>query len=115
MSKQYRMSFALLIFLAFCSFSFAQTSVGLGGGGSIYAPVVAPYNSNIIFVACDMSGVYRTMDGGATWKMMDEHQIQSGIYDVRPDLRLAFSVAFDPLTQGHIIGINPSKGLMESF
>jgi hypothetical protein len=87
------------------SSTFAQTSVGLGGGGSIYAPAVAPYNSNIIFVSCDMTGLYRSTDGGLTWKMMDERLVTGST---------VFSAAFDPTTQGHIIAHGPS-GLMESF
>jgi hypothetical protein len=67
---------------------------------------VAPYNSNIIFVSCDMTGLYRSMDGGLTWKMMDERQVEGST---------SFSVAFDPTTQGHIIGYHPGLGMVESF
>src|SRR5579884_2742645 len=88
------------------SSTFAQTSVGLGGGGSIYAPAVAPYNSSIIFVSCDMTGLYRSTDGGLHWTMMDERAVQGST---------SFSVAFDPTTQGHIIGFHPGLGMRESF
>ncbi|HEY2115783.1 MAG TPA: Ig-like domain-containing protein [Candidatus Angelobacter sp.] len=80
--------------------------MGLGGGGSIYAPAVAPYNSNIMFVSCDMTGLYRSMDGGLHWTMMDERTVQGST---------SFSVAFDPTMQGHIIGYHPSLGMRESF
>jgi hypothetical protein len=72
----------------------------------MYAPAVAPYNSNIIFVSCDMSALYRSMDGGLHWTMMDERTVQGST---------SFSVAFDPTTPGHIIGYHPSLGMRESF
>ena len=106
MSQRCKLKFILFVLLAFCSVAYSQTSVGLGGGGSIYAPAVAPYNSNIMFVSCDMTGLYRSMDGGLHWTMMDERQVQGST---------SFSVAFDPTTQGHIIGYHPGLGLRESF
>ena len=96
----------VFVVVSLCSFTMAQSSVGLGGGGSLYAPAVAPYNSNIMFISCDMTGLYRTTDGGAHWTMMDERTVQGST---------SFSVAFDPVTQGHIIGFHPSLGLRESF
>jgi len=98
------LKFTLFALLVFCSAAYAQTSVGLGGGGSIYAPAVAPYDSNIMFVSCDMSAFYRSMDGGLHWTMMDERVVQGST---------SFSVAFDPTTPGHIIGYHPS-GMRES-
>jgi hypothetical protein len=106
MSQRWKLKIVLFALLVFCSVANAQTSVGLGGGGSIYAPAVAPYNSNIIFVSCDMSALYRSMDGGLHWTMMDERTVQS---------TTSFSVAFDPTTPGHIIGYHPSLGMRESF
>jgi len=32
--------------------------VGLGGGGSLYAPVISPADPNVMVVACDMGGLY---------------------------------------------------------
>jgi len=106
MSQRCKLKFVLFVLLAICSVAHAQTSVGLGGGGSIYAPAVAPYNSNVMFVSCDMTGLYRSMDGGQHWTMMDERAVQGST---------SFSVAFDPTTQGHIIGYHPSLGMRESF
>jgi Bacterial Ig domain len=106
MYKRWQSILLLCLTCLLCSSTFAQTSVGLGGGGSIYAPAVAPYNANIIFVSCDMTGLYRSTDGGLTWKMMDERSVTGST---------AFSVAFDPTTPGHIIANGPGGRLMESF
>jgi len=51
--------------------AYAQVSAGLGGGGAMYAPQVSPFSSSLMFVGCDMTGIYRTTDSGATWRMVD--------------------------------------------
>jgi len=56
-------------------FAIEWTSVGPGGGGAMYAPVISPHDSNLMFIACDMSGLYRSTDGGASWTMLDYRQI----------------------------------------
>src|SRR5436190_1966372 len=33
------------------------TSVGLGGGGAMFAPAISPHDSNLLFVGCDMGGI----------------------------------------------------------
>jgi len=54
-------------------------SVGLGGGGGIYVPVSSPHDPNLMFCASDMSGVYRSTDGGRSWRMLHWRQL-SGAY-----------------------------------
>ncbi len=46
------------------------TPLGLGGGGGLFAPSFSPDNPEHILVACDMGGVYRSTDGGASWKLL---------------------------------------------
>lgn len=36
------------------------------------APVASPHDLNLMFIACDMSGSYRSMDGGRSWRMLDK-------------------------------------------
>ncbi|OGS20244.1 MAG: hypothetical protein A2252_00695 [Elusimicrobia bacterium RIFOXYA2_FULL_39_19] len=59
--------------LAFiCSPAYAQwTSIGPGGGGAMYNPMVSPVNSNVMAVNCDMGGYYVTTDNGQSWRMVD--------------------------------------------
>jgi hypothetical protein len=80
-------------------------SRGLGGGGSLYGPRVSPHDSNLMFVACDMTGLYRSADSGRNWTMLDEREVRGSI---------RFSVAFNPNVSGHVIASNPTEGLMES-
>jgi hypothetical protein len=107
-----KLKLLLFMVLTLCSLTIAQTSIGLGGGGSIYAPAIAPYDSNTIFVSCDMTGLYRSTDGGQHWVMMDGRKVQGSTNNSGTP---SFSVAFDPVTHGHIVAFHPSLGLMESF
>ena len=49
--------------------------LGLSGGGAMYTPAVSPHDPNIILLNCDMSGAYRTADGGKTWTLFPWHQL----------------------------------------
>lgn len=49
----------------------AVTSVGIGGGGAMYSPVVSPNDRSVMFVCCDMGGLYRSQNGGTTWQLLD--------------------------------------------
>jgi photosystem II stability/assembly factor-like uncharacterized protein len=55
------------------------TNLGLGGGGAMFAPACSPHDQNLMFVACDMGGVYRSIDGGKSWKMLDKRQLRGAI------------------------------------
>ena len=53
---------------------YKYVSVGMGGGGAMYAPASSPHNPKLMFVSCDMSGFYRSADGGKSWRMIDFRQ-----------------------------------------
>jgi photosystem II stability/assembly factor-like uncharacterized protein len=53
---------------------------GLGGGGGMYVPSVSPYDSGLMFLACDMGGTYRSEDGGRTWELIHFREM-SGNHD----------------------------------
>lgn len=54
-------------------------TAGPGGGGGMFSPAVSPHDDNLMFVSCDMSGVYRTTNGGENWEMIDYRQLKSSI------------------------------------
>jgi len=57
-------------------------------------PSISPHDPNLILVTCDMSGAYRTTDGGKTW-----------ISDFAEPLRnTTYELAFDPEIPGKIWG-----------
>ncbi|MBK9989963.1 MAG: hypothetical protein IPP19_04280 [Verrucomicrobia bacterium] len=53
-------------------------SRGVGAGGALYSPSINPANDNEYFVACDMSGLYRTTDFGNNYTTVNFAQIQAG-------------------------------------
>ena len=59
------------------------TSLGLGGGGAMFTPAVSPTDPNLILLGCDMSGAYRSTDGGQNWEMIHYRQL-TGSTTVRP-------------------------------
>ena len=62
-------------------------NLGLGGGGGIFCPVSSPHEPNLMFCSSDMSGVYRSTDGGRTWRMLPYDELSGAITD---------SIAFHP-------------------
>ncbi len=42
----------------------------------MFAPAISPHDPNLLFVASDMGGVYRSADGGGTWTMIDKRQLR---------------------------------------
>ena len=77
------------------------TPVGLTGGGAMYMPSISPHDPNLIFITCDMSGAYRTTDGGRTWDMI-HHDYLLG------STRCRF--VFDPRNPDVIFGANGYRG-----
>ena len=67
----------LLLFTIAHSQPRAFHSHGLGGGGAQYAPSINPTNPAEIYVACDKSGLYHTMDAVNTWSLIGFQQIQA--------------------------------------
>ena len=51
-------------------------SVGLGGGGALFAPAISPHNHRLLFVSSDMGGLFRSEDGGATWRLLDVRSVR---------------------------------------
>lgn len=62
----------------------AQTAVpavwesrGVGGGGAMFSPSFSPHAASEMFVACDMSQLFRTTDLGRSWTTLDFRSVQS--------------------------------------
>lgn len=58
----------------------AFTVTGIGGAGGIFTPSVSPYDPKLMFCSSDMSGCYRSTDGGKTWTMLSYRQIRQGCF-----------------------------------
>lgn len=73
----------LLITLFLISFAPAQVPTqwfphGIGGGGALYAPSFSPHNGGEAYLGCDMSGLYHTVDYGASWSILPFYEIRGG-------------------------------------
>ena len=53
--------------------------LGLGGGGGIFQAVSIPHDPELMFCSSDMSGVYRSTDGGRYWRMLPWRQLSGAI------------------------------------
>ncbi|MDB6112798.1 MAG: BNR/Asp-box repeat protein [Pedosphaera sp.] len=51
---------------------------GVGGGGALFAPSFNPFNSAELYLACDMSEVFRSTNFGTSWTPVNFKQIQGG-------------------------------------
>src|SRR5450755_4072301 len=78
---------------------------GLGGGGAMYVPVVSPHNPFLRFVACDFGGLYRSVDAGANWDLLDRHSMHGNTL---------CPVVFDPVDQNAIYAYSDERGLRRS-
>lgn len=76
---------ALLWVMCLAGVAFAQESkpkyqvMGIGGAGGMFVPSISPNDPKLMFIACDMSGTYRSTDGGQTWAMYHWTQLSSSL------------------------------------
>jgi photosystem II stability/assembly factor-like uncharacterized protein len=47
----------------------------MGGGGAMFAPAISAADPKRILLRCDMSGAYRSADGGKNWEMIHYTQL----------------------------------------
>jgi len=45
----------------------AYENIGMGGSGGIFAPGASPVDPDFMLTCSDMTGCYRSDDGGRTW------------------------------------------------
>ncbi len=57
---------------------------GIGGGGQMYGVGVSPHDKNLMHLSCDMGNFYKSADGGRTWKMIDQLQMNGSGASCRP-------------------------------
>jgi photosystem II stability/assembly factor-like uncharacterized protein len=62
-------------------------SVGVGGGGALFAPTFNPSNPKEMWLSCDMTGLYHTLNQGQSWTLVPFGTIQAGPY--APQLQYA--------------------------
>src|ERR1700722_6181776 len=75
-------------------------SVGVGGGGSLFAPTFNPFNSSEMWLACDMSGQYHSTNSGASWGLNPFTSIQVGPYSPQVQFTSNAKILYDVDTTG---------------
>ncbi len=75
----------IFILLFISAQGFAQspttwTSKGIGGGGALFSPSINPANTNEMYIACYMGGLYHSTNQGGAWTMCPHTQIRGGCY-----------------------------------
>ncbi|NOY59516.1 MAG: hypothetical protein GXO75_11405, partial [Calditrichaeota bacterium] len=84
------------VFLLSASILPAQISwrpIGPGGGSDLLASAVHPANPNIVYIGGDIEGIFKTTDGGASWKIIN-HNLASGPWT--PDVYWVQQIKFGP-------------------
>jgi photosystem II stability/assembly factor-like uncharacterized protein len=74
---------AALGFVGVAAMGFGQAptswkSVGVGGGGALFAPTFNPFDENEMWLACDMSGQYHSTTLGTAWTLTPFTTLQVG-------------------------------------
>jgi hypothetical protein len=89
--------------------------LGLGGGGAIFDPQIAPMSTRPMFVSCDLTGLYRRDPGASNWVMVDQREVMGSGFGDRPTgiPTAGFSVAFHP-TQDVMLAFRRFQGLKTS-
>ncbi len=56
-----------------------QNITGIGGGGALYSASLSPFNTQEMYMATDMTGVFHTLDFGRNWETLDFRELQGGV------------------------------------
>ncbi len=73
---------------------------GIGGGGALFSPTMSPYDVDEIYMATDMTSVFRTTDFGHHWEVVHFSKLQGGIesqvrFTSDPEVLYAINLADD--------------------
>ncbi|MCX6876043.1 MAG: hypothetical protein NTW21_19885 [Verrucomicrobia bacterium] len=67
---------AVVLLVALANAKEGWSPLGLSGGGAMFGPAISPVDPQRMLVHCDMSGAYRSDDGGHHWTLIHADQLQ---------------------------------------
>jgi hypothetical protein len=90
-----------------------MNTLGLGGGGNMGAPAISPHDPRVMFLACDLGGLYRSEDFGESWQLVDARGMRGDNNGLRIDGNPipVCAVVFDPVNVTRVYAYGPSCGL----
>ena len=86
-------------------FNFTRTSSWAPGQGRVTAIAVEPVNQELIFVGSPGGGIWRSDNSGTSWVALGDQLDDMSIW----------AIAIDPNNSSHVLHLNGSSDLMESF
>ncbi len=59
---------------------------GIGGGGALFSPSISPHDDDEVFLACDMTDLFHSVDAGRSWEVVPFDEIRTF-----PDTKVQFT------------------------
>src|SRR5687767_14551171 len=89
MKTSRKLAVGLLMSLGLVSLARAEKyqwePAGWGGGGFFYSCGFDPKNENVIYLGGDVNGVYKSVDGGKSWKIINNGLAGYGVFSLAVD------------------------------
>lgn len=113
-SKNLKKIFSTLMLLSSMLIGLAQPtnwqSRGMGGGGALFSPSINPHNNAEIYMACDMTEIFHSLNFGRSWEVLHFEELlatQESKVQFTIDPKILFSIHNDFATDTRI----PKKSL----
>ncbi|MBI2257681.1 MAG: T9SS type A sorting domain-containing protein [Flavobacteriia bacterium] len=102
--------FLLVFSVSFNLFSQDWENIGPGGGSDIHVLVVHPTNADIVYAGGDIEGVFKSVNGGQTWKNINSNLAQMNL---TPSAFWISDIIIDPNNSSHLF-LCTAAGLFHS-
>ena len=80
--------FMFVCFTLFFQVALAQISwtiIGPGGGGWLTTIEISPNNPGVVYVGCDVGGIYKSTNNGESWQIINNGLTNYTVLDIAID------------------------------